>query len=102
MLFKGEVNNALRKKVTVTGDRMDLRTLFRILSEQTNVPLIVDPKVPGYKIDIVLKGTSLKYALITVCKAAGLTYKFSEDATIQIMPVLDTNHITVHTDSPKS
>jgi type II secretory pathway component GspD/PulD (secretin) len=95
-------DSSLRKKVTVTGDRMDLRVLFRILSEQTNVPLVVDAKVPAYKIDIVLKGTSLKYALITVCKAAGLTYKFTDDATIQIMPIPDMNRITVHTDSSKS
>jgi type II secretory pathway component GspD/PulD (secretin) len=95
-------DSVLKKKVTVTCDRTDLRTLFRILSEQTQIPLVVDNKVPGYKIDITLKGTSLKYALITVCKAAGLTYKFADDATIQIMPSAETNHITVHADGPKS
>ncbi|HEY3779838.1 MAG TPA: hypothetical protein VGL56_02050 [Fimbriimonadaceae bacterium] len=95
-------DSVLKKKVTVTCDRTDLRTLFRILSEQTQIPLMVDNKVPAYKIDVVLKGVTLKYALITVCKAAGLTYKFADDATIQIMPTPDTNHITVHTDVPKS
>jgi len=65
----------LTRKVTTRLKKADIRALFAELSTQTKVPILIDTKIPNYKLDAFLIKTSLRYALIKIDKAAGLTYK---------------------------
>lgn len=91
----------LKKRVSAKDTRIDIRDFFKDLSTQSAVPIEVDSKVPGYKLDIVLRNTSLKYALDTVCKAAGLSYKFTDNLSILVAQAEDKteNKVTVHLDT---
>jgi len=75
----------LRKKLTVNLHKDDIRSLFAELTNQTGVMIEVDPKVPNYKVDAVLKAVTLKYALQNICKPAGLTYRYTDNLSIMIV-----------------
>ncbi len=62
----------LKKKVTTRLAKADIRAVFSEFSKQTDVQIEVDKAVPAYKVDAFLIGTSLKYAIDVVTKAAGL------------------------------
>lgn len=74
----------LRKKVTVKYVKVDIRELFMDMSAQSGVLLDLDADVPKFKLDADLKNVSLKYALGTICKAAGLTYKYTDHQSLEI------------------
>jgi len=76
----------LQKKVTVRMERADLRAVFSEFSKQTSIIIDVDPAVPAYKLDTYLVGTTLKFALETVTKAADLEYVLTDSRTILIRP----------------
>ena len=54
------------------------------LSKQSGVKIVVDDKVPAYKLDAFLINTSLRYALGKVTKAAGLEWKLPPNHTVLI------------------
>jgi len=76
--------SALQKHVTTRFKKTAIRDLFADLSKQSGVKIVVDEKVPAYKLDAFLINTSLRYALNSVTKAAGLTWKLPADQTILI------------------
>jgi type II secretory pathway component GspD/PulD (secretin) len=77
---------ALLKHVTTRLTKATIRTLFSDLSRQTGVKIVVDDKVPAYKLDAFLINTSLRYALNKITRAAGLTWKLPPNRTILITP----------------
>ena len=89
----------LRKKVSLKAQKLDIRDLFKAFSEQTGLAIEVDPKIPAYKLDVLLHGTSLKFALETVCKAAGLTYRFTDSLSIEIIQMDSINRVSLHGDT---
>lgn len=76
----------LQKKVTTKMARTDIRQVFGELSRQTGIMIETDARVPQYKIDAFLNGTSLKYALDVITQAARLSYRLTDDRSIVIEP----------------
>jgi len=89
----------LRKKVTTTANKVDIRMLFKTLALQTGVTIDVNPKIPDYKLDATLKAVTLKFALETVCKAANLHYRLTDSMSIEIYPSDPDSHVTLHLDN---
>lgn len=84
---KGQLNaNVLKKTVTTRLSKIDLRELMAELTKQTGVMIEVDEKIPHYKLDAFLIGTSLKYALDQITAAANLKYRFSNALSIELVP----------------
>lgn len=84
---KGKVPDTdLLKKVTTRMAKTDIRAVFAEFSKQTEVQIEVDKKVPAYKVDAYLIGTSLKYALDVVTRAAGLEIVKTDNMTLLIKP----------------
>lgn len=76
----------LRSKILTTRMPMaPIRDVFAEYSKQTGVPIVVDKAVPEYKIDSFLIRTSLKFALDTVCRSAGLKYKYNDQMGVDIL-----------------
>ncbi|HZH99419.1 MAG TPA: hypothetical protein VEX38_10650 [Fimbriimonadaceae bacterium] len=94
---KGKLpESVLQKRLTTKFSKTDIRALFADVSKQTGVALEVAANVPAYKLDAFLNDTSLKFALDTVCKAAGLEYKFTENLSILISkPEKDPNKVAI-------
>ncbi|MBS1713666.1 MAG: hypothetical protein JST30_04945 [Armatimonadetes bacterium] len=74
----------LQKRVTTKLSKADIRDVFAEFGKQAGITIEVDPKVPAYKVDAFLIGTSFKYAMDVVTKAAGLTYVRTENRTIKV------------------
>ncbi|MBI5707509.1 MAG: hypothetical protein HZC36_11045 [Armatimonadetes bacterium] len=85
---------ALQKKITTRLDKTEIRTVFAELTKQTGIEFEITSKVPGYKLDAYLIDTSLRYALDTITKAAGLCYKLTENQTILIDKAQDEVKVT--------
>ena len=75
----------LRKKLTISFHKEDIRALFADLTNQTGVMIEIDPSVPNYKVDVLMKGVSLKYALQNICRPAGLTYRFTDNLSLMVV-----------------
>lgn len=86
----------LRRKVSANFEKIDLRLLFKSLGEQTQLDIEVDPKVPSYTLDAVLKSSTLKAALQDICQAAGLSYRFTDHLSIEVFQPTPENHVTLH------
>lgn len=76
----------LMKKVTTKMSKTDIRTVFASFQAQTGINITVNKNVPAYKVDAFLVGTSLKYALDVMTKAAGLEYVRTDEKTLVIQP----------------
>jgi type II secretory pathway component GspD/PulD (secretin) len=76
--------SALDKRITTRFDKIDIRLLLANLTQQTGVPFEISPDIPAYKLDAYLIHTSLKFALDTICGAAKLEYKLTDNMTISI------------------
>jgi type II secretory pathway component GspD/PulD (secretin) len=63
-----------KKRVNVRFAKTDIRSVFSELGRQGQVTIVVDKSVPNYKLDVVLRHTSLLYAMQRITKAAGLTF----------------------------
>jgi type II secretory pathway component GspD/PulD (secretin) len=85
----------LRNKITVSYQKVDLRELFKDLAKQADVNIELAQGIPAYKLDVVLKDTSLKFALQTVCRAAGFSYRFTDHMSIEIFQPEGANHVTI-------
>ncbi len=72
---KGKVTDAeLQKHLTTRLSMTDIRAVFGEFTRQTGIKVIAADDVPKYKVDAFLINTSLKYAMDTITKAAGLKY----------------------------
>lgn len=74
----------LAKKLTTRFAKTDMRQIFAEISKQTGVPIDFDKSVPAYKLDAILKNTSLRYALDQITEATGLAYRFTDTMSILI------------------
>lgn len=93
---KGKLpTSVLSKKLTTRFDKVDIRKLLNNISEQTGVTIEVAEDVPGFKLDAYLIGTSLKYALETICSATKLQYKFTDNQSIAISKAETTNRVSI-------
>jgi type II secretory pathway component GspD/PulD (secretin) len=97
-LPKGKLpESVLQKRLTTKFQKTDIRLLFADIAKQTGVALEVATSVPAYKLDAFLNDTSLKFALDTVCKAAGLEYKFTDNQSILIAkPEKEANRVAIN------
>jgi type II secretory pathway component GspD/PulD (secretin) len=92
----------LNKIVKTHLVKVDMRALFTELGKQTGVRFEVSERVPAYKLDAFLNGTSLKYALDNITEAAGLQYRFTDRQSIEIIqPEKEASHVAIVT-PPKS
>lgn len=78
--------NDLKRLVTTKMERADIRAVFADFQRQSGIIIDVDAKVPAYKLDAFLVGTTLKFALDTVTKAADLEYVLTDTRSILIRP----------------
>jgi len=89
----------LAKKLTTKFSKTDMREIFTEISKQTGVTIEFDKTVPAYKLDAFLINTSLKYALDQITEATGLSYRFTDNLSIQIFKPGTTteteNHVKV-------
>ena len=93
---KGELpRSVLNKKITTRVDKIDFRLLLSNLTQQTGVQFEIAPEVPAFKLDAYLIGTSLKFALDTICRAAKLEYAFTDNLTIAITKPEPKNRVAV-------
>ena len=82
---QGKLTTAeLSKRITTRLSMTKLSDVFAALTEQTGVEIIIDKNVPMFRIDAYLIDTSLHYAVTLVVRAAGLTYKLTDDKQIRI------------------
>ncbi len=79
-------DNDLKRLVTTKMERADIRAVFADFQRQSGIIIDVDAKVPAYKLDAFLVGTTLKFALDTVTKAADLEYVLTDSRSILIRP----------------
>lgn len=87
--------SVLNKKITTRFDKIDFRLLLSNLTQQTGVQFEIAPTVPNFKLDAYLIGTSLKFGLDRICKAAKLKYDFTEDLTIAITRAEPANRVAI-------
>lgn len=78
--------NDLKRLITTKMERADIRAVFADFQKQSGIIIDVDAKVPAYKLDAFLVGTTLKFALDTVTKAADLEYVLTDSRSILIRP----------------
>jgi type II secretory pathway component GspD/PulD (secretin) len=82
---KGKLDKSVLTHALATHfAKTDIRIVFAEFAKQTQVAIEVDKSVPAYKLDCLLKKTTLQKALDKVCEAAGLKYKFTENLTIEV------------------
>ena len=87
--------SVLNKKITTRFDKIDFRLFLSNLTQQTGVQFEIAPNVPNFKLDAYLIGTSLKFGLDRICKAAKLKYDFTEDLTIAITRAEPANRVAI-------
>lgn len=85
----------LSRTVTIKLKKTDMREAFAKIGSQIQVPIEVDKSVPQFKVDIEFTKISLKDALQKVCSAADLSYRFTDNFTIQITKQEDANKVSI-------
>lgn len=85
---------ALDKRVTTRMSKAEIAKVFAELSRQTNLKIELASGIPAYKLDAFLIGTTLKYALETITKAAGLEFVLTENMSILIQKP-ETNRVAI-------
>lgn len=76
----------LKRAVSGTFNKLDLRTIVKQLGEQAKVTVEIDERVPKYKLDFKLNPTSLGFALKTVADRLDLELVFSDHQTLILQP----------------
>ncbi len=87
--------SVLTKRITARAEKMDIRALAIDLGKQAGITLEVDAETPALKLDAYLLNTSLKFALDTICAAAKLQYRFTENLSIVISKPVAGNRVAV-------
>lgn len=82
---RGKLTDAeLAKRLTTRFTKTLITDVFKSMTEQTGVQIIIDNDVPAYRIDAFLIDTSLQYALDVIARSAGLTYTLTDDKQVRI------------------
>ena len=82
---KGKLTEGeLAKKLTTRFTKTLLTDVFKSMSDQTKVQILVDEDVPLYKVDAYLIDTSLQYALEVLMRSTGLKYTLTDDKQVRI------------------
>lgn len=93
---KGKLSESvLNKKITTRFDKIDIRLLLANITQQTGVQFEIAPEVPTFKLDAYLIGTSMKFALETICRATKLEYSFTDNLTIAITKPEPKNRVSI-------
>lgn len=71
-------------KLKTNLKKVELKALCQEFSRQAGVQIILDSAIPAYKMDAVLNGVSLKFALDELCRAARLNWSFTNSGQILI------------------
>jgi type II secretory pathway component GspD/PulD (secretin) len=77
---------ALGRRVTTRLTRAPLADVFASFDKQTKVKIEMDTSVPAYRVDAFFVGSSLRYAMDQICKAAGLRYEFADNKIVVYGP----------------
>lgn len=77
---------ALGRRVTTRLSRAPLADVFASLDKQAKVTIEMDTSVPAYRVDAFFVGSSLRYAMDQICKAAGLRYEFADNKIVVYGP----------------
>jgi type II secretory pathway component GspD/PulD (secretin) len=72
------------KLVTTKMPKTSIKKVMAELSQQTGIPITIDPLVPDYKLDAFLNQTSLKYALDHIVAATHLHYTIVDRSSVKI------------------
>lgn len=75
---------ALQRKVSSKMGKSSLKQVFEHISKQAQVKIELDGGVPAYMVEAVISDMSLKAALETLTKAAGLEYRLTENLSILV------------------
>lgn len=70
--------SALQKTLTLRLAENDIRTVMRAITAKTDVPIEVAEDVPSFKVNAYFTGVTIREALNTITKAAGLKWGISE------------------------
>ncbi len=82
---KGKLpESALLRKITTKFIKTDLRQVIANIAQQSNLRIEIDPAVPQYKLDAVLKGTTVKYGLELLTSAIGCEFILTDEQSILI------------------
>lgn len=70
--------SALGKTLTLRLAENDIRTVMRAITAKTDVPILVADDVPSMKVNAYLTGVTVREALNTITKAAGLKWTLTD------------------------
>lgn len=70
--------SALEKTLTLRLAENDIRTVMRAITAKTEVPILVADDVPSLKVNAYFTGVTVREALNTITKAAGLKWTVTE------------------------
>jgi type II secretory pathway component GspD/PulD (secretin) len=70
--------SALEKTLTLRLAENDIRTVMRAITAKTEVPILVADDVPSLKVNAYFTGVTVREALNTITKAAGLKWAVTE------------------------
>lgn len=82
---KGKLTDAeMNKRLTTRFTKTPIADVFKSMTEQTGIQILVDEDVPAFRIDAFLIDTSLQYALDVIARSTGLTYSLTDDKQVRI------------------
>ena len=76
----------LKRAVSGTFTKVDLRAVVKQLGDQAKVTVEIDERVPKYKLDFKLNPTSLGFALKTMAERLDLELVFTDHQTLVLQP----------------
>lgn len=75
----------MERHLTTRFTRANIADVFKAISEQTKIEILIDKNVPAFQLDAYLIDTSLQYALDVICRSTGLTYTLTDDKQVRII-----------------
>lgn len=82
---RGKLTDAeMQKRLTTRFTKTLITDVFKNMTEQTGIEIIVDSDVPAYRIDAFLIDTSLQYAMDVIARSAELKYTLTDDKQIRV------------------
>ena len=74
----------LNKRLTTRFTKSVITDVFKSMTEQTGIEIILDADVPLYRIDAYLIDTSLGYAMDVIVRSTQLKYTLTDDKQIRV------------------
>jgi hypothetical protein len=74
----------LNKRLTTRFTKTVITDVFKSMTEQTGIEIILDADVPLYRIDAYLIDTSLGYAMDVIVRSTQLKYTLTDDKQIRV------------------